>query len=165
VAAERLAASSSRDDRAHAATRALEDVEAEVRRAAVAAFAGHPSPEARRVLDGAIRDPHRSVRAAAMRLASALGGADVVELVRRTAEADRADDVRGEALVALAAMEPAGALSLVSRAFFEPALAPYAVRALERIAERDPEALRQFHDAAPPRVAFVADVFLAGQAR
>ena len=74
------------------------------------------------------------------------------------ADWDPSEAVRGEALAALAVESPDEALARIGQAMRTPELAPYAVRALEIVARRHPDRLRQFHDDdAPPRAAAVID--------
>ncbi len=142
--------------RARVRDAACSDSDFEVRRAAVAALHGHS--DAREVVGFALDDPHHAVRHAAARLAGDLGDASFDERLSEMADWDPSEAVRGEALAALAVETPQEALARIGPAMRTPELAPYAVRALEIVATRHPDRLRQFHDDdAPPRAAAVID--------
>lgn len=146
------------DDPARARVRdaAKTDPDFEVRRAAVASLHGHP--DARSVLDFALDDPHHAVRHAAARLAGDLGDPSLADRLEDLAGADLSEAVRGEALVALAVVWPDAALERVGAAMQTPALAPYAVRVFEVLANRHTDVLRRYHDTdAPPRAAATID--------
>lgn len=132
------------------------DPEAEVRRTAVAALAG--TPGAHEAISAAIDDPNRTVRYTGVRLAVDSPDAGFCARIAEIAGEDESEEVRGEALVALAACSPEAALERIGAAMLEPGLAAYAVRALALLAERAPEALTRYREAgAPPRVAFAVD--------
>jgi HEAT repeat protein len=164
VAAGALARLDSEAVRERVLEMAASDPEFEVRRAAVSAIAG--APEAVEVAARAFDDAHPAVRRAGLRLAADAADSRLCDRAAELADADESDDVRGEALVALAACSPEAAFERIGRAMLDPALAPYAVRALGRIAEQDPKRLRQYRDeAASPRAAFAVDALFLGNDR
>jgi HEAT repeat protein len=159
VAAERLVASTDPSSLERVAEMARTDPDPEVRRAAVGAL--RDTPAARAVAAAALSDPHHAVRHAGLRLAVADPDPALAARVEALADGDPSEDVRGEALVALAATAPEAALGRVGRALLDPALAPCALRALERIAETDPDRLRRYRESeAHPRAARAVDVVL-----
>lgn len=160
IAAERLAGCGG-GARRRVLEMAAGDPDFEVRRAAVAALRG--TEEAREAVAAALGDRHHSVRHAGLRLAAAAADPGLAPVLEAIADADDSDDARGEALVALAACAPEVALERAGRALLDPHLAPYAMRALERVAVSDAGRLRRYRDAeAPPRVALAVDALLAG---
>jgi hypothetical protein len=106
------------------------------------------------------------VRRAGLRVASELCGRGLVSRIAGLADADPSEQVRGEALLALASCEPALALERAGAASLEPALLPYVARALGRVAASSPALLERYRETeAPPRLAPVLDVVLSGGGR
>jgi HEAT repeat protein len=163
VAAGALAGIPSEQARARVRELAATDPEFEVRRAAVAALAG--APGAAEAAAQAFEDAHHAVRRAALRVAAEVVDPRLCERVETLADEDESEDVRGEALVTLASCAPERALERLGRAMLDPSLAPYAVRAFGRVAERDPHLLERYRGGeAPPRAAFAIDALRLGTA-
>ncbi len=167
AAAERLAAMPSDAARARALQMAVEDPEFEVRRAALAALAtAERASDARSAVEPALEAPHRAVRRAGLRLAAAIGDPALAGRVAAVADGDDPTDVRGEALVALAALAPESALERAGRWILDVGLAHAAVRTFERVAAENPTLLARYRDeAASPRAAFAIDALRAGRIR
>lgn len=167
VAAERLASVPFPVARERALELAESDPDPEVRRAAVMGFVSAQADDVARVAALALADPHHAVRRAGLRLVSerdaelcALG---IAGRVAPLADADPSEEVRGEALVALACCEPELALERLGAAALEPRLLPYVMRALERVAASDRPLLERYREReAPPRLSIPLDIVLSG---
>lgn len=158
VAVEFLASATTQTASSRVLEMAATDPDFEVRRAAVSAIRPHRDENTRKAVEIALGDMHQAVRHAGLRLAAMIGDPLLVEQISAVADTDESADVRGEALIALASTDSDAAFARIGRAMLDPRIAPYAVRALGIVAERDPKGLREYRDSkAPPRAAFAID--------
>jgi HEAT repeat protein len=159
VAAERLAHLGTVGALQSALALATDDPESEVRRAAVSGFCGTGAPERLLAAESALADSHPAVRHAGLRLAAEVDPCSMVAEVVVLADTDESPEVRGEALVTLAVCAPDSAFERIGRAFEDPTLAPYVLRAVAKLDGSDAVRLRRFRETeAPPRLAFAIDI-------